>query len=204
MLRTARVVRILPIAFLGLLTLSGGSAYARMTEKSWEVGGYYAYSRYSNNSAIAGENALGVRGSYAIRATSIIDFDVDAGSAPHQETDDITIDIRKFGVAYRHPFFLKGHDKVAPFFTGGLGTIFFDDGENSGRTNMYRAGGGFSYDFTPHLSFRFDLRIFRFHGIRDVGARPPVPGPEVTGMNPSGMYAFDVVLGMSYAFGGKK
>ncbi len=204
MLRVVRFVRILPMAFLGMLALSGGSAYARMTQGSWEVGGYYAYSRFSNNSNFGAENALGVRGSYAVRATGIIDFDVDSGSAPHQDADDITIDIRKFGVCYRHPFFLKGHDKVTPFFAAGIGTIFFDDGENTGRSNTYRAGGGFTYDFTPHLSFRFDLRIFRFHGIEDIGYRPAVPGPAALGMSPSGMYAYDAVLGMSYAFGGKK
>jgi len=204
MLRFVRVVRVLPIAFLVSLALSGGSAYARLAEKSWEVGGYYAYTRYANNSGLKGENAFGVRGAYAIRAAAIIDFDYDAGSAAHQDTDEFSIDIRKFGVGYRHQFFLKGHEKITPFATVGIGSIFLDDGENSARNNMYRAGGGFSYDCSPHLSFRFDIRIFRFHGNSDVGSRPPVPGPAVTGMSPAGMYAFDTVFGLSYMFGGKK
>lgn len=185
-----RFVLVLPVLTLVLL-LGPNLAVARDADKTWEFGPYAMVSRYSNSTLMDSTQGFGVRGGYHLKAIHEIEVDLDMATADHAKISGIQFDVTKFGVGYIRNFLIKGHEKMTPFANFGLGWVTVDDGSDSEGSTVYRVGGGFKYWFTPHVAFRFDGRIWRWHGNGEVVVRDP-------------FYSFDAVFGMSFLMGGAK
>jgi hypothetical protein len=183
---------VLVLLALALATaLAAPDAIARDTDKSWEFGAYAMASRYSNSTNFDSAPGFGIRGGYHLKAIHEFEADFDTATADHATDSNIQFDVTKFGASYLRNYMLKGHEKMTPFSTFGLGFVTVDDGTDSESSAVYRAGGGFKYWFTPHVGFRFDARIWRWHGNGDVVVRDP-------------FYSFDATIGVTFLAGGTK
>lgn len=185
--------RIVPVLLVLAVILIAGPplALARDTDKSWEFGPYTMISRYSNSTNFDSALGFGARGAYHLKAIHEIEVDFDTATAEHATLQNVEFDVTKFGAGYLRNFMLKGHEKMTPFALFGLGFVTVDDGTDSESSAVYRAGGGFKYWFTPHVGFRFDARIWRWHGKGEVAVRDP-------------FYCADAVFGMTFLAGGAK
>lgn len=188
--RRRRFVPVLLVLALALL-LGPPVAVARDADKSWEFGPYTMLSRYNNATLFKSALGFGARGAYHLKAIHEIEVDFDMATADHAKLQNIQFDVTKFGVGYVRNYMIKGHDKMTPFANFGLGWVTVDDGTDSEGSTVYRGGAGFKYWFTPHVGFRFDARIWRWHGKGEVVLRDP-------------FYSFDAVFGMSFLMGGTK
>ena len=185
--------RIVPVLLVLALVISLGAsdATARNTDKSWELGAYAMVSRYSNSTDFDTAPGFGVRGGYHLKAIHEFEAEFDVATADHAVLPNVEIDLTRYGASYLRTFPLKGHEKMLPFALFGLGFMTVDDGTDSESSAVYRAGGGFRYWFTPNVAFRFDARIWRWHGNGDVVVRDP-------------FYSFDATFGMSFMIGRTK
>ena len=183
--------RIVPVLLVLALALAAGPplAVAKDTDKSWEFGPYTMISRYNNATNFDSTVGFGARGAYHLKAIHEFEVDLDMATADHAKDPNIQFDVTKFGVSYLRNYMLKGHEKMLPFAMFGLGFVTVDDGTDSESSTVYRTGGGFKYWFTPHVGFRFDARIWRWHGNGEVVVRDP-------------FYSFDAVFGMTFLVGG--
>lgn len=166
-------------------------AVARDAEKTWEFGPYAMVSRYNNATNFKSTPGFGARGAYHLKAIHEIEVDFDKATADHAQLKNIQFDVTKFGAGYVRNFLIKGHEKMTPFAMFGLGWVTVDDGTNSEGSTVYRTGGGFKYWFTPHVGFRFDARIWRWHGNGVVVVQDP-------------FFSLDAILGMTFLTGGTK
>jgi len=164
---------------------------ARDTEKSWEVEPYVLVGRYANAADIDTGFGYGVRGGYHLKAIHELELSLDWVSADDTELPGVTIDISQYSFDYARILLIKGHEKMTPYVTMGLGLIKVDDGTESADSTAYRAGGGFKYYFQPRLALRFDAKVYRWHG-----------NGHVTSSDP--FFSLDISLGMSFLFGGPK
>ena len=185
--------RIAPVLLLLALAIALGApdATARDTDKSWEFGAYAMASRYSNSTNFDSAPGFGVRGGYHLKAIHELEVDFDVATADHSAVPNVEYDVTKYGVSYLRMFLIKGHEKMTPFALFGLGYLTADDGTGSANSAVYRAGGGFKYWFTPHVAFRFDARIWRWHGNGQLVVRDP-------------FYSFDATFGVTFLAGGTK
>ena len=185
-----RVLLALMVFTLGV-ALDPEDALARDTEKSWEFGGYALLSHYASGSNIDNGFGLGARGGYHFKAIHELEGSLDSVSADNASRSGISYDVKKVSVDYLHMFLIKGHEKITPFASFGVGLISVDDGSDSAKSASYRGGGGFKYFFKPRVAFRFDLKIFRWHGDGDVLARDPY-------------FSLDTTFGLAFLVGGSK
>lgn len=179
------------LVLLALALATAPDAIARDTDKSWEFGAYAMASRYSNSTDFDSAPGFGIRGGYHIKAIHEFEADFDSATADHATDPNIKFDVTKFGASYLRMFLIKGHERMTPFATFGLGFMTVDDGTDSESSAVYRAGGGFKYWFTPHVGLRFDARIWRWHGKGEVVVRDP-------------FYSFDATIGVTFLAGGTK
>ena len=166
-------------------------ALARDTEKSWEVEPFVLLGRYANATDFDTGYGYGVRGGYHLKAIHELELCLDWASADHKERPGVTVDISKYSFDYARILLIKGHEKMTPYATFGLGVINIDDGTDSADSTTFRAGGGFKYYFNPHLGMRFDVKLYRWHGNGHVTTSDP-------------FFSVDATLGMNFLFGGPK
>ena len=166
-------------------------ALARDTDKSWEFGPYVLVGRYANATSFDTSFGFGVRGGYHLRAIHVLEGSLDLTSADHKDVPGVSIDINKFSVDYVRVFLVKGHEKITPFASFGLGVTNVDDGTNSASSTSYRAGGGFKFYFKPRVGFRFDVKAYRWHGDGKVAPQDP-------------FFSMDATFGVTFLVGGAK
>ena len=166
-------------------------ALARDTDKSWEFGAYLPVSRYAAATNMDVGTGFGVRGGYHLKAIHLIEGSFDSVSADHVKVSGIKFDVNKFNVDYVRVFFVKGHDKMTPFASFGVGSINVDNGTDKGNSTGYRVGGGFKFFFHPRVGFRFDVKVYRWHG----------DGSVLEGRS---FFAADATLGATFLVGGAK
>jgi outer membrane protein with beta-barrel domain len=164
---------------------------ARDTEKSWEVEPYVLVGRYANAADIDTGFGYGVRGGYHVKAIHELELSLDWVSADDTELPGVTIDVSQYSFDYARIFLIKGHDKMTPFASFGLGIINVDDGTESASSTSYRVGGGFKYYWQPRFALRFDVKVYRWHGNGHVTTSDP-------------FFSMNVGLGVSFLFGGTK
>ena len=171
--------------------LGGTPSLAGVSERSWEVGGYALFTRYSNSSTV--EDSLfgpGVRGAYHFKENAGVEIDLEFSTSDHVDRSvDIEFDVMKLGVNYIRSFKSKKGEKVSPLLIFGLGRISIDDGDEESTATFLRAGGGVRIFFTPNLALRIDGRMFHWRGDNQAVPR-------------EGFFSFDTTLGLSYTFGG--
>jgi hypothetical protein len=156
-----------PLALVVLIlgtVLGQSDALARDSDKSWEFGAYALVSRYAAASRIDNGFGFGARGGYHPKAIHELEGSLDRTSADNTKLSSISYDITKLSVDYLRIFLLKGREKIAPFAAFGVGVTNVDNGADSTTATSYRAGGGFKYYFKPRAGFRFDIKIYRWHG----------------------------------------
>jgi len=178
------------VLLLGIVSI-GNEALARETDKSWEFGAYLPVSRYAAATDMDVGFGFGVRGGYHLKAIQALEGSFDSVSADHVNLPGVKFDVTKFSVDYVRVFFVKGHDKMTPFAAFGVGAINVDNGTDKGTSTGYRAGGGFKFFFKPRVGFRFDVRVYRWHGDGNV-----LPGRS--------FFAMDATLGATFLVGGAK
>ena len=157
--------RVLPV-FLALIlaaVLHPSEALARDTEKTWEVGGYAVVTRLSQGTSIDTGTGWGARGGYHIKATQEFEGSFDTYSAGNQDVSGINYDITKIRADFLRIFFIKGHEKMIPFASFGVGTMTVDDGSAKDDTVLLGFGGGFKYWVKPRGGFRLDVKMDRWH-----------------------------------------
>ena len=185
-----RVLPALLVVFLGV-AFCLADAMARDTEKSWEFGAYAVSSKYAGGTDIDPGTGWGARGGYHFKAIHEVEGSFDQVSANNSEVSSITYDVTKFSVDYLHVFLVKGHEKMIPFATFGLGMIGIDNGTDSLTSSAIRFGGGFKYFIKPRGGFRLDLKGYRWHG-------------DSTVVNGDGYFSFDITLAATFLVGGGK
>jgi hypothetical protein len=178
------------VLLLGIVSIRN-DALARDTDKSWEFGAYVPVSRYAAATDIDTGVGFGVRGGYHLTATHVIEGSFDSVSADQVNQTGVKFDVQKFNVDYVRVLFVKGHEKMTPFATFGVGAIDIDDGTKTGSSTAYRAGGGFKFFLKPRIGFRFDVKIYRWHGDGKVLMGRPY-------------FAMDATFGATFLFGGAK
>jgi len=137
---------------------------ARDTEKSWEFGAFVLASKYAGGTKIGNGVGWGGRGGYHFKAIHELEGSFDSTSANNSRVSSITYDVTKFSADYLRMFLIKGHDKMIPFATFGLGILGIDNGTDSLTSSAIRFGGGFKYFIKPRGGFRFDLKAYHWHG----------------------------------------
>src|SRR3989442_9003679 len=185
-----RLVPVLPILMVAT-TLSATAAFARDSEKQWEVGVYGVDSRYSNSANLKTAPGYGLRAGYHVKAIHEFELDYDKTSSDSVNLANVSYDIAKYVATYLRIFQPKGKEKLAPFVAFGLGRMGLDSRAGSESSTVYKAGGGVKYFFSPRVGIRFDALMWRWHG-----------HGELVGRNP--FYSFDAGLGGTYPFGGEK
>ncbi len=176
-------VRRRPFALLVLIlgtTLGRWDALARESDKSWEFGAYALVSRYAAASNIDNGFGFGARGGYHFKAIHELEGSLDRASAVNSNLSSISEDVSKLSVDYLRLFLLKGHEKITPFASFGVGVTNVDNGTDSTASTSYRFGGGFKYFFKPRAGFRFDLKIYRWHGDGNVVPQDPIFSVDFT------------------------
>ncbi len=181
---------------LGLLLIGALAgirpAAARGTDGSWEAGAYYFITHPDQESKIQDVSGGGVRIGWYRKAAQEFEIDYDSGSKIDSiRLPGVTFDVSKVSALYVRNYQPKGHDNLSPILLFGVGQIFIDNGTRTSNKFLVRAGGGFKYFVSPHVGLRFDASIFSWYGDGDT-----VPLTR--------LYAFDVNLGVSVLFGGKK
>ena len=180
-----------------LLILVLGSAWsrsaslARDSDKSWEFGAGLMTSRYAGGSNIDNGTGWTVRGGYHFKAIHELEGTFDRSSADDLHVTGLSYDITKLSVDYLRNFLVKGHEKMTPFAFFGLGIMKLDNHTDSMSTESERFGGGFKYFIKPHGGFRFDVKIFHWHGDDKVAPRDP-------------FFSMDVTLAATFLVGGAK
>ena len=155
-------------------------ALARDTDKSWELGAYLSMTRYAAGTRMDNSNGFGLRGGYHFKAVNELEGSLDLQSANDSKLKGVSYDITKISVDYVRNFLIKGHEKITPFATFGAGLIGFDNGDDNGTSSAYRVGGGFKYFFKPRVGFRFDVKLYRWHGDGTVLVRDPFFSADAT------------------------
>jgi len=178
------------VLLLGIVSIRN-DALARDTEKSWEFGAYTPVSRYAASTDMDVGFGFGARGGYHFKATHVFEGSFDSVSADHVNLKGVKFDVQKFNVDYVRVLFVKGHEKMTPFATFGAGGINIDNGTKKGTSTAFRAGGGFKFFFKPRVAFRFDLKIYRWHGDGKVLLGRPY-------------FAMDATFGATFLVGGAK
>ncbi len=186
----SRILPALVVLILGSV-LARTEAFARDTDKSWEYGVYLLGSRYAGVSDIDKGFGFGVRGGYHIKATNEIEGSFDRLSANNSSVSSISYDVTKLSADVLRVYLIKGHDKMTPFASFGLGIIRVDKGSDSTDSTAIRAGGGFKYFIKPRAGFRFDVKVYRWHGDGNV-----LPGDA--------FFSMDVTFGATFLVGGAK
>jgi Outer membrane protein beta-barrel domain len=184
-----------PQALLAIIlgaALGRSDVLARDTDKSWEVGAYIIASRYAGASNMDNGYGFGVRGGYHPKAIHELEGSLDQASADNSQVSGISYDITKLNVDYVRVLLLKGREKIAPFAVFGVGLVNVDNGNDSITHTAYRAGGGFKYFFNPRVGFRFDVKIYRWHGGGTV-----LPGDEP-------FFSADATFAATFLIGGAK
>jgi Outer membrane protein beta-barrel domain len=164
---------------------------ARDTEKSWEFGANALVSRYAAASTLDNGFGFGVRGGYHPKAIHELEGSLDRASADSTELAGVSYDITKLNFDYLRIFLVKGHEKMTPFASFGLGLTNVDNGSKSSTATSYRTGGGFKYFFKPRVGLRFDVKVYRWHGDNHV-----LPGQP--------FFSMDATLGATFLVGGAK
>ena len=178
------------VLLLGIVSIRN-DALARETDKSWEFGAYVPVSRYAAATDIDIGTEFGVRGGYHFKAIHLIEGSFDSVSADHVNLPGVKFDVHKFNVDYVRVFFVKGHEKMTPFASFGVGALNVDRGTDTGSSTAYRAGGGFKFFFKPRVGFRFDVKVYRWHGDGDV-------------LQGRSFFAMDSTFGATFLVGGAK
>jgi len=185
-----RSVMVLPILMFATV-VGAGTAFARDSEKQWEIGAYGLDSRFSNSTNLKTAAGYGLRAGYHPKAIHEFELDYDKVSSDSVNLANVSYDITKYVATYLRIFQPKGKEKVAPFVLFGLGRLGIDSRADSENSTVYKAGGGVKYFFSPHLGIRFDALVWRWHGHGDILPRNP-------------FYSFDANLGATFLFGGTK
>jgi len=185
-----RLVLLLPILVLAT-ALGAGTAHARDSEKQWEFGAYGTDSRYSNSTNLKVATGYGLRVGYHLKAIDELELDYDKVSTDSKNLPNVSYDITKYVASILRIYQPKGHEKMAPFVIFGLGRLGIDSGTQSENSTVYKAGGGVKFFFSPHVGFRFDALLWRWHGHGVIEPRNP-------------FYSFDANLGVTFLFGGAK
>jgi hypothetical protein len=185
-----RVLPALLVLFLAA-AFCHADAMARDTEKSWEFGAYILSSKYAGGTEIDNGVGWGARGGYHVKAIHELEGSFDLVSASNSRVSGITYDVTKFSADYLRIFFIKGHEKMIPFATFGLGIIGIDSGTDSLTSTTIRFGGGFKYFIKPHGGFRLDVKGYRWHGDGTVVNRDP-------------FFSMDITLAATFLVGGGK
>ena len=180
-----------PLALILGFAASRTDALARDTEKSWEFGANAMVSRYAAASTLGDGYGFGVRGGYHLKAIQELEGSLDRANSDSSEVKGLSYDITKFNFDYVRIFLVKGHEKMIPFASFGLGVTNVDNGTKSALATSYRTGGGFKYFFKPRVGFRFDLKIYRWHGDNHV-----LPGQP--------FFSMDATFGATFLVGGAK
>jgi len=185
--------RVLPALLILILAagLSQEDALARDTEKSWEFGGYALISRYAGGTKIDNGYGWGARGGYHPEAIHEFEGTFELLSADGSADSGLKYDVTKVSADYLRIFPVKGHDKMIPFAVFGLGVIGIDNGTDSLTSTSYRFGGGFKYFIKPRGGFRFDLKMYRWHGDGTVVLRDP-------------FFSMDISFAATFLVGGAK
>ncbi len=170
--------------------LWGGSALARDTEDSWEVGVFGSASHYDIASHLTDSLGPGVRVGYHLKATSEIELYGDhADSTSLNLTPDVTFKVTRVGVNFVRNYLRKKSEKMDPLLEFGLGDIKVDNGTDSASNYYLRLGGGLKVFITPRAAIRLDASILRWRGNGDVTPT-------------TAFFTFDGTIGFSYFFGG--
>jgi len=187
----ARRSLLAPLALILGFAAGRTDALARDTVKSWEVGGYTLIGRYAGGTGLDNGFGFGVRGGYHLKEIHELEGSLDRSSSDDQNLPGVSDDITKFNIDYVRIFLLKGHEKMTPFATFGVGVIKVDNGMESDSSTAYRTGGGFKYYFKPRVAFRFDVKLYRWHG--DGNTVPQDP-----------FFSMDATFGVAFLVGGAK
>jgi len=180
-----------PLVLLLGIVSNRNDVLARETDKSWEFGVYPQVSRYAASTSMDTAVGFGARGGYHFKATHVLEGSFDSATADHVNLKGVKFDVQKFNVDYVRVLFVKGHEKMTPFATFGVGSINIDNGTKKGTSTGYRAGGGFKFFFKPRIGFRFDVKIYRWHGDGKVLEGRP-------------FFAMDATFGATFLLGGAK
>ena len=185
--------RVLPACLVVILAAALGPAhvFARDTDKTWEFGAYVVSSKYAGGSHIDTGVGWGARGGYHFKAMHELEGSYDLVSANNSRVSGLTYDVTKISADYLRMYFIKGHEKMIPFATFGLGIIGIDNGTDSLSSTSIRFGGGFKYFVKPHGALRFDLRGYHWHGDGTVTNRDP-------------FFSIDFTLAAAFLVGGGK
>jgi len=180
-----------PLVLILGIAASRTDTLARDTEKSWEFGASAMVSRYAAASTLGDGYGFGVRGGYHLKAIHELEGSLDRTSADSDEVKGLSYDITKLNVDYVRVFLVKGHEKMTPVASFGVGATKVDNGTESNTATSYRTGGGFKYFFKPRVGLRFDVKIYRWHGDNHV-----LPGQP--------FFSMDATLGATFLVGGAK
>jgi hypothetical protein len=174
-----RVLSALLIVILAA-ALAPGPAIAKDMANAWEFGAYTLVSRYAGSAHMDNGVGWGVRGGYHRKATSEFEGSLDMLRSANVKISSIHYDVTKLSGDYLRNFLIKGHDKMIPFASLGLGIVKVDDGSDSTNSTAFRAGGGFKYFIKPRGGFRFDVKMYRWHGDGTVLPRDPLFSMDVS------------------------
>ena len=185
--------RVLSACLVVILASALGPAhvFALDTEKSWEFGAYVVSSKYAGGAMIDPGVGWGVRGGYHFKERSELEGSYDMVSSNNSKVTSITYDVTKVSADYLRMYFIKGHEKMIPFATFGLGILGIDNGTDSLTSTSIRFGGGFKYFIKPRGALRFDLRGYHWHGDGTVTNRDPY-------------FSIDFTLAAAFLVGGGK
>ena len=185
--------RILPALLIFILAAALGPAraFAKDTEKSWEFGAFYMISRYAGSTNMNDGYGWGARAGYHVKAIHEFEGTLDVASASDAKVSDVTFDVTKFSADYMRVYILKGHEKMIPYASFGLGIMKVDNGTDTGNSMDFRLGGGFKYWIKPHGGFRFDVKMYRWNGDGKV-----IPSDS--------FYAVDWIFSATFLVGGPK
>jgi len=174
------------------LTALCASASVRADEFAgkWEVGGDLLSTTMDNDTTIADGLGYRLRGGYHLTKTHTFELTWDAVTSDSQDKhSDLSYDMNKIMLNYMGSFKGKKPDsKVSSFALFGLGKFNYDNGGASDDSTVFQFGGGVRVRFTKSLAFRFDGRIWHFHGDKFIVPR-------------DGFYSFDIGAGLSWFFG---
>jgi len=188
---SARRSPLAPLVLILGIAAGRTDALARDTAKSWEVGGYTLISKYAGGTHIDNGFGFGVRGGYHLKDIHELEGSLDRTSADATNQPGVSDDLTKFNIDYLRIFLVKGHEKMTPFASFGVGLVKVDNGTESDSSTAYRIGGGFKFYFKPRVAFRFDVKAYRWHGDGNVVPRDP-------------FFSMDAAFGVAFLVGGAK
>jgi len=185
--------RVLPALLVLILAAAfcHADAFGRDTEKSWEFGGYALVSRYAGGTKINNGYGWGARGGYHVKAIHEFEGSFELLGADNNVLSSVKYDVTKLSADYLRIFLVKGHEKMTPFASFGVGVIGIDNGTDSLTSTSYRVGGGFKYFIKPRGGFRFDVKMYHWHGDGTLVLRDP-------------FFSMDVSFAATFLVGGAK